>query len=73
MIIHDVTVMTGPHGPWASPPAKPMIGRDGIAMKDANGKARYSPVIEFSTREIRTKWSDAVIAAMRIAHPDVFA
>ena len=41
MVISDVTILTGEHGPWASPPSKPMIDRDGVAMKDAAGKLRY--------------------------------
>lgn len=40
MIIADVTVLMGERGPWASPPSKSMIDRDGVAMKDANGKLR---------------------------------
>lgn len=70
MIIADVTILTGPNGHWASPPSKPMIGRDGIAMKDAAGKLRYSPIIEFSSKEIRGRWSDAIIEAMQAAHPE---
>ena len=71
MILHDVTVLTGERGPWASPPSKPMIDRDGVAMKDVNGKARYTPLIEFTSKGIRERFSDAVIAALRVAHPEV--
>ena len=70
MILHDVTILTGEHGPWASPPSKPMIGRDGVAIKDAAGKTRYSPLIEFASREARERFSTAVIEAMRAAHPE---
>ncbi len=73
MILSDVTILTGDRGPWASPPSKPMLDRDGVAMKDAKaGKIRYSPFIEFTSREIRDRWSAAVIEAMRDAHPEVF-
>lgn len=72
LIIADVTIMNGERGPWAAPPSKPMVGRDGTAMKDEGGKIRYVPIIEFSSKAIRNKWSDAVIAAMRAAHPEAF-
>jgi hypothetical protein len=57
LVINDVTVHTSNGKPWASPPSKPMVGRDGIALKDANGKARYQPVIEFKDKETRAHWS----------------
>lgn len=73
MVISDVTILSGEHGPWASPPSKPMVGRDGAVLKDAAGKVKYSPIIEFVSKETRTCWSDSVIEAMRAAHPEVFA
>ncbi len=73
MIIADVTILIGERGPWASPPTKPMIGRDGTAMKDRNGKPRFQPIIEFTSKEIRDRFSNAVIEALRTSHPEVFA
>lgn len=73
MVVSDVTILSGERGPWASPPSKPMLNRDGAAMRDGNGKIKYSPIIEFASREVRSKWSDAVIEAMRAAHPGIFA
>ena len=70
MVLLDVTILTGERGPWASPPSKPMLDREGAALKDAAGKLRYSPIIEFTSREIRDRWSAAVIDAMRAAHPE---
>lgn len=71
MILNDVTIMSGDRGPWASPPSKPMIGRDGTVMKDGSGKTKYSPIIEFSSKDLRDRWSESVIDAMRDAHPEV--
>jgi hypothetical protein len=53
MVIADVTVMlAGTTGrPWASPPSKPMVDREGVVLKDPNGKIRYTPIIEFTSRE----------------------
>jgi hypothetical protein len=73
MILADVTVLAGANGPWASPPSKPMIGSDGVVMKDASGKVRYSPIIEFTSKEIRNRFSAAVIEAVREAHPEALA
>ena len=71
MVIADVTVLTGERGPWASPPSKPMIDRDGVVMKDAAGKIRYVPVIDFVSKDVRNKFSAAVIEAMRGIAPGV--
>jgi DNA-binding cell septation regulator SpoVG len=74
MVLHDVTILAGEKGPWASPPSKPMIDRDGAAMKDARtGKIRYSPLIEFTSKEVRDRFSAGVIEGLRAAHPEAFA
>jgi len=73
MVLVDVTILTGERGPWASPPSKPMVGRDGVVMKDAGGKTKYVPVIEFTSKEVRDRWSAAVVDAMRAAHPEALA
>jgi hypothetical protein len=45
-----------------------MVTGDGVVMKDAGGNIRYVPFIEFKSKEIRSRWSSAVIEAMRAAH-----
>jgi hypothetical protein len=72
MIISDVTILNGERGPWASPPSKPQIDRDGSVVRDQNGKIRYSPFIEFTSREVRNRWSATVIEALRVVHPEAF-
>lgn len=73
MILSDVGIMSGERGPWASPPSKPMVGRDGMALKDDKGKLRCSPIIEFTNKEVRNRFSAGVIEAMRAAHPEAAA
>ena len=73
LIISDVTILTGERGPWASPPSKPMVGRDGVVLKDDAGKLRYSPVIEFASKEVRNRFSAAVVDALRASHPEALA
>ena len=70
MILNDVTILSGDRGAWASPPSKPMIDRDGLAMKDANGKLKYSPIVEFASKEVRERFSNAVVEALRAIHPE---
>ena len=70
MIVSDVTILTGERGPWASPPSKPTILTDGTVAKDDPGKIRYVPIIEFVSRDVRQKFSDAVIAAVRATHSE---
>jgi DNA-binding cell septation regulator SpoVG len=70
MIVIDVKILTGERGAWASPPSKPVMSSDGTTLKDDNGKVRYSSIIEFTSKDIRNSWSDAVIDAIRQAHPE---
>lgn len=73
MIIADVTILTGSHGPWALPPSKPQIGRDGTVLKDHDGKVKYVPIIEFASKGTRERWSSLIIEALRVAHPEALA
>jgi hypothetical protein len=61
------------NGLWtAAPPSKPMIGRDGMVIKDSAGKTKFAKVISFSDKGRRELWSNCVIAALRDAHPEMF-
>jgi hypothetical protein len=73
MVLNECSILTGDRGPWASPPSRPQLGRDGLVVKDVNGKTRYVPLVEFASREARDRWSDAVIAALRASHPDALS
>jgi hypothetical protein len=70
LVINDVAVLAGTDGPWASLPSKPVIGRDGAAQRDANGKQRYSPVLEWADRSASDRFSAAVVDAIRREHGD---
>ncbi len=70
MTLHGCGVFAGPTGPWAAPPTKPMIGRDGAAMRGVDGKTRHVPAVSFHDIAARDRWSAAVIAALLAAHPD---
>jgi hypothetical protein len=51
----------------------PMMRRDGTVVRDAAGKIQYAPVVTFASRELRDRFSDRMIAALRMAQPQVFA
>jgi hypothetical protein len=74
LILNDVAVLVSEGvTPWASPPARPMVDRGGVAIKDAGGRSRYSALVQFADRERRDRWSAAVVEALRHAHPDALA
>jgi hypothetical protein len=58
---------------WISFPSKPMLGSDGTALRDERGKVRYSkPLIEFTNRKARDRFTTAVLDAMRQTQPGLF-
>jgi hypothetical protein len=73
MVMAEIGIMRADRGEWAAPPSKPQIDRDGVGMKDAAGKLKYTPIISFTSKEVRDRFSNAVIEALRAAHPEVFA
>ena len=59
---------------WLSFPSKPMLGADGAALRDDSGKIRYSaPLVSFTNRQARDRFTEQVLAALRLAQPQVFA
>ena len=58
---------------WAAPPAKQVIGRDGQVQRGSDGKTRYEATVGFRDRATQDRWSAAVIAALRVAHPEALA
>jgi hypothetical protein len=59
---------------WISFPSKPMVGADGVALRDERGKVRYgAPIIEFANPQARSRFIELVLEALRLAQPQVFA
>jgi hypothetical protein len=69
MILHEISVFATNGKAWCSPPSKPMIDHDGRVLLDDKGKRRYSPVIEFTDKVTRDRFSSSIIAALLAAHP----
>jgi hypothetical protein len=73
MVLSDVGIHYDSGKYWAAVPSKAMISRDGTLIKDVNGKIRYAPIISFASKELRDKFSQAVIAAVESSHPGELA
>lgn len=73
LIINDVTVNTSNGKTWANLPSKPMVDRDGVAMKTPEGKVRYVPLLEWATKESSDRFSEAVSAAVEEKEPGSLA
>jgi hypothetical protein len=66
----DCPVLVSNGKPWVSLPAKPVLDRDGNHKTDPNGKPAYAPVAEWRSRELRDRFSEVVIAAIRRMYPE---
>jgi hypothetical protein len=42
-------------------------------VKDASRKPQWVPIVSFASKELRDKFSTAVLDALRVSHPDVLA
>ena len=69
MILNDVAVFSSGGKAWAAV-SKPQIGRDGNALKDDAGKTRYTQIVSFTRKELRDRFSEAVVAALLAIFPD---
>jgi hypothetical protein len=72
LTIHDVAVHQKGAALWAQPPARPWL-KDGALVTDDSGKAQYSPILEFGSREVREAFSRAVVLAVMEFAPDALA
>lgn len=72
LIVHEVSVHASNGKVWASPPSKPLIdGTSGNALRDGDGKIRYVPLIAFSDKSLRDRWSKAVVEAVLRVNPNL--
>lgn len=69
LIFNDVSIVVTNGKPWAAAPSKPLIDKNGAALRGGDGKVKYAPIIAFADKKTRDRWSDGVIAALRAAHP----
>jgi hypothetical protein len=71
--VKDVAVHEKNGKRWAQLPSKPLIGKDGVALKDeTSGKTRYASLMQFTNREIADAFSNAVVRAVLEHEPGAF-
>ena len=72
MVVHDVSIHECDGNRWASPPSKHSLSRDGVHICDTSGKGQHTPLVSFSSKDQRDRFSAMVIAPLRAQSPEVF-
>ena len=73
LVIAEITIHVTNGRPWASPPARQILDRNGTPLRDDHGKTRWQPLITFATKAHRNEWSDQVVKAVLETHPNALA
>jgi hypothetical protein len=66
----DCAVFIGTKGAWATALAKPQLDKEGRQRIGVDGKPSYSPVVEWRSCDLNDRYSAAVVAMVRAAHPE---
>jgi hypothetical protein len=56
-----------------APPTRMAFRGDGEVIRTKKGRPERQKIIRFDTPEAQQEWSDAVVAALRAAHPGALA
>lgn len=73
LTLSDVAIHQKDGRCWASPPGRPKLDADGTALRHPEtGKIDYAAIISFASKQLRWRWSDEAIAAVRRDHPEAF-
>jgi hypothetical protein len=70
LVMHEIALHVAKGRAWASPPLRPMIDREGIALRDPGGRVRWQSLITFADNAVRHSWSAQIVAAVRERHPE---
>jgi hypothetical protein len=65
LTIKECPVFVSGDREWVNLPAKPQIDREGNQRTDINGKAQYVSILEWRDRDLRDRFSEAVISGIR--------
>jgi hypothetical protein len=65
----DCPVLASNGKVWVNLPSKPVVDRNGKHKTESNGKLAYAPVIEWRSRQLSDRFSEAVIEAIRCTYP----
>jgi hypothetical protein len=61
----DCPVLVSKGKVWASLPSKPVLDRNGRQKTDVNGRPAYAAILEWRSRELSDRFSQAVVTAIR--------
>ena len=71
LVIVDCAVHVAADGAaWAALPARPLLGADGRPLLGKGGKVRWASVLRWADRDRAARFSEAVIALVRLRDPD---
>jgi hypothetical protein len=70
--VRDVALHQKGEHRWAQLPGRPMLDRDGVALREDTRKIKYSTILQFTDREAADGFSRAVIAAVLAKFPTAF-
>jgi hypothetical protein len=48
-------------------PSKPLVSSDGIQLRDADGRKRYTKTVDFASASARSRWAAAIAALLEAA------
>src|SRR4051794_15599623 len=68
LIFVDVAVHRKGDAVSASPASNSMLDRNCTQMRDTAGKLRWTPIVSFSDRQVRDRWSNGAIEALLAAN-----
>jgi hypothetical protein len=72
MRVIDVTVFQSYGKRWCGLPGRPQLDKGGQPRRDDRGKVVYSPVIQFTDRDVGDAFSHRVIEELLAADPRAF-
>lgn len=68
--IQDVSLHVQGDKRWCALPAKPLLQGDGAAIRNPDGRFRYTSILAWSTKEAAEFFSRWIIAEVERVHPD---
>jgi hypothetical protein len=68
----ECPVFAGSNGPWACPPSKPVLDREGKQARH-DTKLQIAMVVEWRDRALNDRFPAAVVELVSANHPDALA
>jgi hypothetical protein len=64
LILKGCTLLESNGRRWCNPPGRPTLDGERKVTIGADGRIVYASVVDFTTKAIRSKWSEAAVAAI---------